>query len=302
MDYHRIYRDFIADRKAKPKPDGYTERHHIVPRSLGGSDDADNLIDLTAEDHFFSHLLLAKMHGGGMWLAVIRMSASRSEGRRSWVRHRYMYGAARRKYAEYASALFSGRPGLKGAENGNYNPTVYSWVNLDTGEERQSTLHDMWQVFGGSRATWTGAASGSKTSAFGWIVKSRPVRIRGTKGFRHRFVNRDGRVFEGTQKEFCIFAGVNDASSWRVVHKSSVTSCGWRLLGTADRSHNAPKDGSRPGVTAKVFRLTKGDIVIEGDRHFLAGRLEATPQQVSAALYAIRSGQVSSYKGWSLAA
>lgn len=64
MDYERIYRDFIADRRAKPEPKGYSERHHIKPRSLGGTDEPDNLINLTAEDHYFAHLLLAKWLGG----------------------------------------------------------------------------------------------------------------------------------------------------------------------------------------------------------------------------------------------
>ena len=70
MDYARVYREFIADRKAKPKPQGYTERHHIIPLSLGGGNEAANLIDLTAEDHIFAHILLAKAHGGTMWAPV----------------------------------------------------------------------------------------------------------------------------------------------------------------------------------------------------------------------------------------
>ena len=68
MDYRRIYSEFIVDRRTKePAVEGYTERHHIVPKSLGGTDEPANLIRLTAEDHFFAHLLLAKIHGGGMW-------------------------------------------------------------------------------------------------------------------------------------------------------------------------------------------------------------------------------------------
>lgn len=42
----------------------YTERHHIVPQSLGGSNDKDNLVDLTAREHFICHWLLIKMTEG----------------------------------------------------------------------------------------------------------------------------------------------------------------------------------------------------------------------------------------------
>lgn len=43
---------------------GYTENHHIIPQSLGGSNDKENLIDLTAREHFICHWLLVKMVDG----------------------------------------------------------------------------------------------------------------------------------------------------------------------------------------------------------------------------------------------
>ena len=42
----------------------YTEKHHIIPKSLNGSNDKDNLIILTAKEHFICHLLLTKMVEG----------------------------------------------------------------------------------------------------------------------------------------------------------------------------------------------------------------------------------------------
>lgn len=42
----------------------YTERHHIIPQSLGGPNDKDNLVDLTAREHFICHWLLIKMTEG----------------------------------------------------------------------------------------------------------------------------------------------------------------------------------------------------------------------------------------------
>ena len=39
--------------------DEYHERHHIVPKCLGGTNDEDNLIDLFAREHFEAHRLLA---------------------------------------------------------------------------------------------------------------------------------------------------------------------------------------------------------------------------------------------------
>lgn len=42
-------------------PDQEGERHHIVPRSLGGSDDPSNIVTLSLRKHYIAHLLLTKM-------------------------------------------------------------------------------------------------------------------------------------------------------------------------------------------------------------------------------------------------
>ena len=39
----------------------YTERHHIIPKSLGGDNSKENLIRLSAREHFLVHWLLTKM-------------------------------------------------------------------------------------------------------------------------------------------------------------------------------------------------------------------------------------------------
>lgn len=40
--------------------DEYHERHHILPKSCGGTSDKENLIDLFAKEHFIAHKLLAE--------------------------------------------------------------------------------------------------------------------------------------------------------------------------------------------------------------------------------------------------
>jgi hypothetical protein len=39
---------------------GYKEKHHIIPKSLGGNNSKDNLVELTAREHFIVHMLLCK--------------------------------------------------------------------------------------------------------------------------------------------------------------------------------------------------------------------------------------------------
>ncbi len=39
----------------------YSEKHHIIPKSLGGSNNKENIVRLTAREHFVCHMLLVKM-------------------------------------------------------------------------------------------------------------------------------------------------------------------------------------------------------------------------------------------------
>jgi len=59
--YTKIYYALIENRRNLGIT-GYSERHHIIPRCLGGNDLSDNIIRLNAREHFIAHLLLTKMH------------------------------------------------------------------------------------------------------------------------------------------------------------------------------------------------------------------------------------------------
>jgi hypothetical protein len=62
--YTRWYNHIIASGKERMVTTDYTETHHIIPKSLGGSNNTKNLVVLTAREHFICHLLLPKMTAG----------------------------------------------------------------------------------------------------------------------------------------------------------------------------------------------------------------------------------------------
>lgn len=62
MDYRKIYYSIIENRKLNElSKEVYGEIHHITPRCLEGDDNEENLIRLTAREHFICHLLLSEM-------------------------------------------------------------------------------------------------------------------------------------------------------------------------------------------------------------------------------------------------
>ena len=61
MNYQAHYDKLIA-RGKRTLIHGYREKHHIVPRCMGGDNSEDNLVYLTAEEHYVAHQLLVKIY------------------------------------------------------------------------------------------------------------------------------------------------------------------------------------------------------------------------------------------------
>lgn len=96
MNYSAIYHKIIANRQINPlAPGQYVEKHHILPKSLGGSDDVNNIVVLSAREHFICHLLLIKMQPLGapsyhkMLKALMMMTLCNSKHQRRTLNSKY---------------------------------------------------------------------------------------------------------------------------------------------------------------------------------------------------------------------
>jgi hypothetical protein len=70
--YLRWYNKLIETRTDRVIPKGiYSEKHHITPKSLGGNDSPENLIDLLPREHFVAHLLLARIYCGSAGMKMV---------------------------------------------------------------------------------------------------------------------------------------------------------------------------------------------------------------------------------------
>lgn len=110
MNYLKIYNSIIQRRKITPYT-GYTETHHIIPRSLDGSDDSDNLVKLSAREHFVCHYLLVKINPQGpnhfkMIRAFLMMIDCNNNQRRYVPSKSYQH--LREKHAAYLSETYTG--------------------------------------------------------------------------------------------------------------------------------------------------------------------------------------------------
>ncbi len=125
MNYLNIYTRIIENRRNNV-PTGYYETHHILPRCLGGTDSKDNLVKLTAKEHFICHLLLTKMYPKGSTEyyktchAFLMMLVSSSKNQRYVTARRYE--TLRTAYSVRVSTLQAGQGNSQFGTRWVYNP------------------------------------------------------------------------------------------------------------------------------------------------------------------------------------
>lgn len=119
MDYLKLYNDLVAHRKQNPVK-GYTENHHIVMRSMGGSDTDDNLVSLTGREHWIAHLLLYKIHRNSQTVHACNMMAMRCEERGiAYIKNSRAYEFVRKQHAKLTSER--NKISHKGESNSQYD-------------------------------------------------------------------------------------------------------------------------------------------------------------------------------------
>ena len=113
----------IVNRASQRTLDGYTETHHIIPKSLGGEDTQENLVVLTAREHFLCHWLLTRMveNKRDQWSMInalgFMMWAENDNQQRYKVNAR-LYEQLKQKHSDMKSWAFSGeRNGMYGKKH-----------------------------------------------------------------------------------------------------------------------------------------------------------------------------------------
>lgn len=109
MNYKKVYYQLIEHARQFP-PTGYTEHHHIIPKSEGGSNDKENIIPLSARQHYIAHLLLAKIYNDfKMYSAVLYMRCSSPDNKRDFKFNSRLYEKMRDEFAKRISIKNKGR-------------------------------------------------------------------------------------------------------------------------------------------------------------------------------------------------
>jgi hypothetical protein len=170
MNKYTKWYDYITKNGKQIREPGL-ERHHILPRSLGGTDDSSNITFITPREHFVCHWLLTKIYPNGEehWkmLNALRMMRAENPNQKRYntkITSR-VYAKLKEEYAKFQSEKMSGennpmygdkffrteegKQRQKNAITGDKNPAKRSDVSQKisankTGKQRES-FNDQWK-------------------------------------------------------------------------------------------------------------------------------------------------------------
>ena len=111
ITYEEFINNILKTRGRFACGDEYHERHHIVPKSCGGGNDEENLIDLFAREHFEAHRLLALENPDNDSLVYAWWCMSNAKSKYTNERYRVTaeeYEEIRKIYSETISHKYTG--------------------------------------------------------------------------------------------------------------------------------------------------------------------------------------------------
>jgi len=143
MDYTRIYNQII-ERAQNRKLDGYVEKHHIVPKCIGGLNVKENIVKLTAREHFLCHMLLCEIHPLEYKLkhALFLMAIGKQKVReKTYVIGSRVYERLKTEYSE----MLTGKPQTQETRDKKSKSMLAVW-NGKTKEEMYEIGQKIWNA------------------------------------------------------------------------------------------------------------------------------------------------------------
>ena len=110
MNYLKVYCNLIRKADNRTPPDGYTEKHHIFPKSIFGKNN--RIVVLTAREHYIAHALLEriciKRYGDENWKTIKMMYAfsfMNSKTNKNYYCNSYLYEGLRIRRSKIVSNM-----------------------------------------------------------------------------------------------------------------------------------------------------------------------------------------------------
>jgi len=118
MNYSKVYALVIEKASKGSRKKGkefYYERHHILPKCMGGGNEKENLVLLTAREHFICHWLLVRLYpeNSKIVFAFWAMCNQKSRGQKRYIPSSRTYQEGRESFSYHKKLNISPLRGRK---------------------------------------------------------------------------------------------------------------------------------------------------------------------------------------------
>lgn len=181
MNYQRIYNQIIERAKERIL-EGYKEKHHILPKCLGGSNDKSNLVELTAREHFLCHRLLCEIYpkNDKLWYALFLMAIGKNRHSKTdpykissrtyeFLKLNFIENIKKKTISEDQKSKIS-KANSKKVTQYNFNGDIIKTFKSATDAEREmnNVPNEHWKKL---RNNIDACCRGNQKSAYGYIWK-----------------------------------------------------------------------------------------------------------------------------------
>lgn len=217
MNYRKIHDAIIGSAKSREiDPLLNYERHHIIPKAMGGTDEDSNLVRLTVREHFVVHMLLWRIYRNRQMASALWMMTN--------CRRYKAFRLSSRRYEKFRLNYIKR---IKGRIPHNIDKTIYKFKNIFSEKSFIGTRKDFKTKF---HIQPSPIIKHGKMVA-GWkLENNKNVTAQPNQKEKYSFINiYTGETFTGTCVEFKKAKNTNFSHMY-VKNSKKMLINGWKIL------------------------------------------------------------------------
>jgi hypothetical protein len=217
---NKEYLDFIEECKNKNYVNVITQKHHIIPKHMGGDNCNNNLIELSLDDHYTAHILLSECYDG------------------KYKRENLASAIMIKGYLDNSDKLLEYQTSLNGIGNPNYGNR---W-DVDKRNKASKRVSDYWSITDNKKKIQKPKSDSSKmgkydkngqnnpfygkTHSDGTKQKLSELR-KGIKPSNTLYIEIDGIIYNGLN-DASTATGINPTTIWYRIKSKNIKYSGYK--------------------------------------------------------------------------
>jgi hypothetical protein len=219
--YSKWYYELVFSRQNRLQlKTEYYEKHHILPKSLGGNNNKENLVFLTAREHYLAHLLLVKMTTGNakskMAFALRCMTNFKNQYHNRYMPPSKIYEIAKRHAVEATRIINTGHPNYLLSHKEESKIKISKTMSKNLSKLTKEELSDRIKNSCSSPESWTDERRSKISNA----LKNKPKSKNAIKNMKKSNKKFKDSLTTSQKKE--IYGLKNKGKTWKLINGKRV--------------------------------------------------------------------------------